>query len=75
MTCESSRSLGWWKKGELCGIHSSNPRRAQVVMRPKDVGRDGRSEVAAELLLVRVVLDIDEAFRMCVAKVRLMGRA
>lgn len=41
----------------------------KVVMRSKDVRRNGRGEVAAEFLLVRMVLDVDHAFGVGIAKV------
>jgi hypothetical protein len=46
-----------------------------VVVRTKDVGRDGRSEVAAKLLVVSVVVDVYEALAVSVTKVGLVGRS
>lgn len=46
-----------------------------VVVRTKDVGRDGRGEVAAKLLVVSVVVDVYEALAVSVSEVGLVGRA
>lgn len=46
-----------------------------VVVRTKNVGRDGRGEVAAKLLVVSVVVDVYEALAVSVTEVGLVGRS
>lgn len=46
-----------------------------VVVRTEDVGRDGRGEVAAELLVVSVVVDVYETLAVSVTEVGLVRRA
>jgi hypothetical protein len=44
-------------------------------MRAKDIGGDDRSKIAAILIVVSAVGDVDHALRMSIGEIGLMGRS